>query len=57
MNANHLLSAGVTTAVDMGSAGYANFAAMYDCDLAGKRLRIKKFFKSITDWSTWKGDP
>lgn len=43
MNANHLLSAGVTTAVDMGSAGYANFAAMYDCDLAGKRLRIKSF--------------
>ena len=43
MDADRLLSAGVTTAVDMGSAGYANFAAMHQCDLAGKKLRLKSF--------------
>lgn len=43
MDADRLLSAGVTTAVDMGSAGYANFAAMHDCDLVGKKLRLKSF--------------
>lgn len=43
MDADLLLSAGVTTAVDMGSAGYANFAAMRDCDLVGKKLRLKSF--------------
>lgn len=43
MDADRLLSAGVTTAVDMGSAGYANFAAMRDCDLVGKKLRLKSF--------------
>lgn len=43
MDADKLLSAGVTTAVDMGSAGYANFPAMHDCDLAGKKVRLKSF--------------
>ena len=43
MDADLLLSAGVTTAVDMGSAGYANFPAMYSCDISGKKLRLKSF--------------
>lgn len=43
MDADRLLTAGVTTAVDMGSAGYANYAAMHDCDLTGKRLNVRSF--------------
>ena len=43
MDADRLLTAGVTTAVDMGSAGYANYPAMHDCDLAGKRLTLRSF--------------
>ena len=43
MDANKLFTAGVTTAVDMGSSGYANYSAMYCSDIAGKALRLKSF--------------
>lgn len=40
MDADRLLSAGVTCAVDMGSAGWVNYPALYRCDLEGKRPRL-----------------
>ncbi|MBQ7535971.1 MAG: amidohydrolase family protein [Stomatobaculum sp.] len=43
MNADLLLSAGVTAAADMGSAGWVNFPALYCCDLLGKTPRISAF--------------
>lgn len=43
MDANKLFTAGVTTAVDMGSSGYANYSAMYCSDIAGKAPRLKSF--------------
>lgn len=43
MDANKLFTAGVTTAVDMGSSGYANYSAMYDSDIAGKALQLKSY--------------
>lgn len=43
MDADRLLTAGVTTAVDMGTAGYANYPAFHQCDVIGKKVRIKSF--------------
>lgn len=43
MDADCLLEAGVTTAVEMGSAGYANYPAMRCCDLTGKKIAVKSF--------------
>ena len=40
MDADKLLTAGVTTAVDMGTAGWVNYPALYQCDLSGKKLRL-----------------
>lgn len=43
MNADELISSGVTSAVDMGSAGWVNYPAMYECDIMNKKPRIKTF--------------
>jgi dihydroorotase len=43
MDADRLITSGVTCAVDMGSAGWVNFPAMHDCDLSGKQLPLKAF--------------
>lgn len=43
LDANRLIEAGVTTAVDMGSSGYANYASMYECDMIGKIPNVKAF--------------
>ncbi len=43
LDADQLLSAGVTTAVDMGSAGYANYPAFHECDLVGKTVKVKAY--------------
>lgn len=43
MDADLLPSAGVTCAVDMGSAGWVNYPAMHRCDLAGKKLLLKSY--------------
>lgn len=40
MDADQLISAGVTCAADMGSAGWVNYPALHKCDLEGKRLRL-----------------
>ena len=40
LDANRLAEAGVTTACDMGTAGYANYAALHACDLVGKKLAV-----------------
>lgn len=36
MDADRLLTAGVTFAVDMGTSGWVNYPALYNCDLATK---------------------
>ncbi|MCI8454644.1 MAG: amidohydrolase family protein [Lachnospiraceae bacterium] len=43
MDAERLLSAGVTCAVDMGSAGWVNYPAFHRCDLEGKRPRLSSY--------------
>lgn len=43
MDGNRLLAAGITTAVDMGTAGYANYPAFHQCDIQGKKIRIRSF--------------
>lgn len=43
MDANLLPSSGVTCAVDMGSAGWINFPAMFHCDIAEKKISLKTF--------------
>lgn len=43
MDADRLLTAGVTSAIDMGSAGWINYPAYRQCDISGKSLRIKSF--------------
>lgn len=43
LDADRLLTAGVTTAVDMGTAGYANYPAFHQCDVVGKTVRIKSY--------------
>lgn len=43
IDADLLLSSGVTTAADMGSAGWVNYPAMYECDLIGKKVRTGSF--------------
>lgn len=43
LDADKLLQSGTTFAVDMGSAGFVNYPAMYECDIAPKKLRIKNF--------------
>ena len=43
MDADLLVSSGVTAAADMGSAGWVNFPAMYKCDLSGKKIRLSAF--------------
>ncbi|MBR0169032.1 MAG: amidohydrolase family protein [Synergistaceae bacterium] len=43
MDADKLLSSGVTRAVDMGSAGWINYPAMYHCDIAGKKLKLSTY--------------
>ena len=40
MNADRLIDSGVTFAVDMGSAGWVNYPAMYECDIMNKKLRL-----------------
>lgn len=40
MDADLLPETGVTTAVDMGTAGWVNFPALYTCDLYGKKPGI-----------------
>ncbi|MBQ6972976.1 MAG: amidohydrolase family protein [Synergistaceae bacterium] len=43
MKADDLISSGVTRAVDMGSAGWVNYPAMYDCDIAGKKPHLSTY--------------
>jgi len=43
MDADRLLTAGVTCAVDMGSAGWVNYPALHRCDLEGKQLRLYSY--------------
>lgn len=43
MDADLLLSSGVTAAADMGSAGWVNYPAMHDCDLTGKLPHLTAF--------------
>ncbi|MCD8371551.1 MAG: amidohydrolase family protein [Clostridiales bacterium] len=43
MDADRLLTAGVTFAVDMGTSGYVNYPAMYTCDISGKRIGLRSF--------------
>lgn len=43
LDADKLPSSGVTAAIDMGSAGWVNFPAMYRCDLLGKKIRTGAF--------------
>ncbi len=43
LDADLLLSAGVTTAVDMGTAGWVNYPALHCCDLVGKKLRLYSY--------------
>lgn len=43
LNADLLFSTGVTTAVDMGSAGRANYEAFHVSDIISKQMRIKTF--------------
>lgn len=43
MDGDQLLAAGITTAVDMGTAGYANYPAFHQCDVQGKKIRIRSF--------------
>lgn len=43
LDADRLLSAGTTCAVDMGTAGWVNYPALHSCDLTGKRIRIRSF--------------
>ena len=43
MDADRLMSAGITTAVDMGTAGWVNYPAFHKCDLEGKHIRLKSF--------------
>lgn len=43
LDADRLLSAVVTMAVDMGTAGYANYPAFHVCDVAPKTIPIKTF--------------
>jgi len=43
LDADALLSAGVTCAVDMGTAGFTNFPALFNCDLAGKKIRLRSY--------------
>lgn len=43
MDADLLLSSGVTAAADMGSAGWVNYPAMHDCDLSGKKPRLSAY--------------
>lgn len=40
LDADRLLSAGITCAVDMGSAGWVNYPAFYQCDLEHKQVRL-----------------
>ena len=43
MNADRLFSSGVTTAVDMGTAGAANYEAFHLTDVKNKKMEIKTF--------------
>lgn len=43
LDADRLLTAGVTYTVDMGSAGWVNYPAFRMCDLAGKRIGRSAF--------------
>lgn len=43
MNADLLFSAGVTTAVDMGTAGRANYEAFYQTGIKPRQMRIKSY--------------
>ena len=43
MDADRLIESGVTSAVDMGSSGWVNYPAMYECDIMNKKPRIKTF--------------
>ena len=43
LNADLLLTSGVTAAADMGSAGWVNVPAMYACDMAGKKPRLTAY--------------
>lgn len=43
IDADRLLTSGVTYAVDMGSAGWVNYPAMRKCDLDGKKIHLKSF--------------
>lgn len=43
LDADRLLTAGITYAVDMGSSGWVNYPAFRMCDLAGKRIGHSAF--------------
>lgn len=43
LDADRLAEAGVVCAADMGTAGWANYPALHDCDLAGKKLELKAY--------------
>lgn len=43
LEADRLLEAGVTLAVDMGSAGWVNYPAFHKCDVEGRKIPIRSY--------------
>ena len=43
LDADRLVESGVVCAADMGSAGWANYPALHECDLTGKRVALKAY--------------
>lgn len=43
MEADRLAEAGITCAVDMGTAGWINYPAFHKCDVEGQKIHIKSF--------------
>lgn len=43
LDADRLAEAGVVCAADMGTAGWANYPALYACDLTGKKVALKSY--------------
>ena len=43
LDADRLVESGVVCAADMGTAGWANYPALHECDLTGKRIELKAY--------------
>ncbi len=43
LDADRLIESGVVCAADMGTAGWANYPALHECDLIGKRIELKAY--------------